>query len=574
MKKTHLPCSDCGSSDALTDYGDKTYCFSCSKHTYKKKEEVEDSASASRPTGDIFDQLRSNKSQSDGTFRTGTKEPDRGPKRLTEVNGDFRDMTDRGISKSTAEKYRVFKHPDPFYSWVYPRFKGNHHVGNKLRVEGKKGFSVEGSISDAGLFGQNVFPPGSSKTITVCEGQDDAMAAFEMQGSKYACVSIDSTSTAAHDVAKNFEYLNAFDEIVVCFDKDEAKVSPDGTSRYPGQEAALAVAQIFPLGKVRILTLAKGKDANDYLRAGLSKAFIDEWWKAPRFTPAGLKLAKNMWEEVSSRKNKESVPYPWAGLNEFTYGIRKSEFVLITAETGIGKTSVVKEIEYGVLQRFLNGEISGKLGLLHLEESNEDTLIGLMSIGADKPLHLPDVRETVAEQELRKYFDDTCSNDGLIVWDHFGSNNVAEVINKIRHMAALGVDYVFFDHLSIVVSSQDGDERKQLDEISTKLKMLQMELDISIIGVIHQNRSGQVRGSAGPEQLANIVIKLFRDKEDEDPWRRNIMKISVQKNRFSGKTGPCTYLEYIPDQGRLVELTPEQVRQYESGVAQESKELW
>ena len=27
--KTHLPCDDCGSSDALSVYNDHTYCYSC-----------------------------------------------------------------------------------------------------------------------------------------------------------------------------------------------------------------------------------------------------------------------------------------------------------------------------------------------------------------------------------------------------------------------------------------------------------------------------------------------------------------------------------------------------------------
>lgn len=30
---THLPCEDCGSSDALTEYEKSTYCFSCQKYT-------------------------------------------------------------------------------------------------------------------------------------------------------------------------------------------------------------------------------------------------------------------------------------------------------------------------------------------------------------------------------------------------------------------------------------------------------------------------------------------------------------------------------------------------------------
>lgn len=552
MNKTHLPCNECGSSDALTEYENgQTHCFSCNNHTYPRED---------KPT--LLDNLRGSKL-------------DRGPKRFVPINGDFRDMTDRGISKATAERYKVFRHSDPYYSWVYPLYRSGVHIANKLRTAGKKGFSVEGSFSDSELFGQNVFPPGSAKAVTLTEGYDDAMAAFEMQGSKYPCVSVHSASTAAHDVAKAFQYLNSFDEIVVCFDKDEAKHSSDGVSRYPGQEAAVQVASMFPLGKVRILTLSRAKDANDYLLQGLSKQFVEEWWKAPKYTPAGLKLPKDMWEAVSTRKDNDSVPYPWDSLNAYTYGIRKSEWVLFTAETGVGKTSIVKEIEYSILQQFLKSEIQGKLGLLHLEEANEDTLLGLMSLSADKPLHIPTVRETVAEQELKKYFDATCNNDGMVIWDHFGSNSIEEVLNKIRHMHNLGCDYIFFDHLSIVVSDQNGDERKQLDEISTKLKTLCMELNVAVIGVIHQNRQGSIRGSAGPEQLANMVIKLNRDKEADDPWRRNVTKMVVQKNRFCGKTGPACYLEYIPETGRLVELTPEQIKQYESGGStMDSQEIW
>lgn len=544
--KSGLPCEFCGSSDALTDYGTHTHCYSCSNHRYKKKDTLEE----------------------EQFVRDATP-----AKRLMPLLTDYREMSDRSISRATAEKYRVYRSPDPFYSWVYPQFKGMSHVANKYRLAAKKGFTVDGDFNQSELFGQTIFPPGSARQITLTEGYDDAMAAFEMSGSKYPCVSVHSASTAAHDVAKNFEYLNAFDEIVVCFDKDEAKHNPDGSSRYPGQEAAVQVAGMFPLGKVRILTLSRAKDANDYLRQGLGKEFVDEWWKAPKYTPAGLRLAKDMWDMVAARKNNESVPYPWDSLNMYTYGIRLSEWVLLTAETGVGKTSVVKEIEYSILQQFLREEVPGKLGLLHLEEANEDTLMGLMSINADKPLHLPDVRENVTEQELRKYFDNTCANDGVVIWDHFGSNSIEAVLNKIRHMSNLGCKYIFFDHLSIVVSDQNGDERKQLDEISTKLKTLCMELNIAVIGVIHQNRQGSIRGSAGPEQLANMVIKLIRDKEADDSWRRNITKMVVQKNRFCGKTGPACYLEYLPETGRLVELTPEQIKKYEAGD-QVKEEVW
>ena len=182
-----------------------------------------------------------------------------------------------------------------------------------------------------------------------------------------------------------------------------------------------------------------------------------------------------------------------------------------------------------------------------------------MSITANKPLHLPDVRSEVKEDELRKYWDNTCDNDRIVVWDHFGSNSVASVLSTIRHMHALGCKYIILDHLSIIVSDQNGDERKQLDEISTKLKTLCMELNVCIICVIHINRQGQVRGSAGPEQIANLVIRLIRDKLSDDETVRNTTKVVVEKNRFSGKTGPACLLKYDGETGRLAELPQEEL---------------
>src|SRR3546814_9615499 len=92
-----------------------------------------------------------------------------------------------------------------------------------------------------------------------------------------------------------------------------------------------------------------------------------------------------------------------------------------------------------------------------------------------------------------------------------------------------------------------------------------MNLDIAVFCVIHVNRQGQVRGSAGPEQVANCILRLERDKKDLNPWRRNITKISVEKNREYGRTGPAAYLYYNEMTGRLEELNAEQAYEFEHG---------
>jgi hypothetical protein len=97
--------------------------------------------------------------------------------------------------------------------------------------------------------------------------------------------------------------------------------------------------------------------------------------------------------------------------------------------------------------------------------------------------------------------------------------------------------------------------------------MLCMNLGIGVIAVIHVNRQGTIRGSAGPEQIANTVMRLIREKTDLDPWRRNVTKVVVEKNRLCGRTGPACYLFYNEETGRLEELSPEAAAVYEQGVS-------
>jgi twinkle protein len=478
----------------------------------------------------------------------------------------FHEFKQRGISKDAVKRYGVDVNQDSRSDVEarYPVTRGGSHVGNKVRRSGKR-FYYEGDVREGlDLFGQNAFPAGSAKAITVVEGQDDALAAFELTGSQFPVVSVHGSGSAVDDCKRNYEYLNSFEDIVICFDRDDPKVNPKtGEKSFPGQEAALKVAQLFKPGKVRLLNLREYKDANDYLINGRARQFTKEWWQAAPYHPDGLKLGSEMWDDIINRPNHFSVPWPFEAVQKLTYGIRLSEFVLIHAPTGIGKTSIIKEVEYALLT---NPDLKSKeygVGFLHLEEPNHDTALGLMSIHCDKPFHLPDTpRDT---DELRRAYDAVINTSRVVVWDHFGSNSVDAVLDKVRHMVALGCKYVVVDHLSIIVSDQSGDERKQLDEISTKLKTICMELNIALICVIHQNRQGLVRGTAGVEQVANIVIRLERDKTAANEWRRNVLKTTVEKNRFSGSTGPGSYLHYNQRTGRLEELDAEEITEYEAG---------
>jgi twinkle protein len=475
-------------------------------------------------------------------------------------------LKSRGLNSTTVNKYKVAVDCDVILlntkgekykvkaEAVFPRFnEQGEHISNQIRLPDKE-FRTEGPVGSSCLFGQHEFPSGG-KSITITEGYYDAMAAFQLTGSRYPNVGVMSASSAKKEIAQNFEYLNSFETIIINFDSD-----------VPGQKAAKDCAQLFDPGKVRILKLQKAKDPNDYLMKGFVKEYIDEWFRAPVYLPDGLVVGndKKLLEDIVDYKEPESVPFPWEGLNRSTYGLRLSELTLFLADTGVGKTSFMKEIAYRLLTDKDLIERDYGVGFLHLEEPKRDTALGIMSIHKNKPFHLPDTEKS--REELVEAYNEIIDTSRVVIWDHFGSNDIDTVLGKIRHMVALGCKYIVIDHLSIIVSDQSGDERKQLDEISTKLKTLTMNLNICVVCVMHVNRKGEARGSAGPEQVANNVIRLERDKKDPDAWRRNVTRVVVEKCRLSGRTGPACYVFYNEVTNRLEELSEELAQSFEQGA--------
>ena len=93
--------------------------------------------------------------------------------------------------------------------------------------------------------------------------------------------------------------------------------------------------------------------------------------------------------------------------------------------------------------------------------------------------------------------------------------------------AGLDTRIVFLDHLSILMSGLDGDERRMIDTTMTRLRSLVERTGISLFLVSHLKRGhtdqgheegarvslGQLRGSAAIAQLSDAVIALERDQQ-------------------------------------------------------------
>ena len=138
--------------------------------------------------------------------------------------GSFNALTDRSISLETAKKFGVkttTKADGSIHShlchYIANEIVGTKNLGTVL-LKTFLGSSPKGTM----LFGQQICQTGG-KFITVTEGECDAMAAYEMMGSKWPVVSVkNGAGGGVRDVKENLEFLESFDNVVICFDNDKA----------------------------------------------------------------------------------------------------------------------------------------------------------------------------------------------------------------------------------------------------------------------------------------------------------------------------------------------------------------
>ena len=527
----HEPCDACGSSDARAIYdngerGYAAYCFSCTDHqTFDQDFQPTSSAAASELV------QAANKAKPEGLLQ-----------------GEIQAIPARGISQEVCKKfgYRVGTYqgqPVQIATYYDP---GGTPVAQKIRFKNKD-FKLLGDGKKLPLFGSHRWQGGNRLVIT--EGELDAMSVASVMHAT-ACVSLPAGAAAAVRAIKdNWDYVAQFKEVILCFDMDD-----------PGRKAAIEVAELLPVGQSRICFLPY-KDANETLLQGKHKDIVGAILEAKVYRPDGIVAAADIRDAIGVVDAASAIAYPFARLNEVTLGLREGELVTITAGSGIGKSTLVREIAYSL------HTAGHRVGMIMLEESNKKTILGMLGIHMNKNVTVD--RTGVEEADLYKAFDELFPGDNQVyLYDHFGSSEVDTIIQRIRYMvAALDVKWIILDHVSIMISGLAvADERKAIDIACTALRTLVSELNIGLIMVSHLRRPegdkgheegskvrlSQIRGSHSPVQLSDIVIGLQVDPDDPDGAYRYL---HVLKNRFTGETGVAGKVKYNLETGRLLEAS-------------------
>jgi len=518
----HISCNKCGSSDGNALYTDgHTFCHVCLTRTEEHEAE------------DYY------RGREEATRQKAMKAP-------METKGEIKGIPERGINKSTCEKYEVRQDNHHHY---YPYTDGTGSlVAVKTRNVESKAFSTGGNFKGSNLFGQGLFPAGG-KAVTICEGELDALAAFQMNGSLYPTVSIRSGAAGAlKDCKASFEWLDSFDSVVICFDADE-----------PGQKAAKEVAELFG-GKSKVVKHMTGyKDACDYLMADKGKEFVNVWWRAEEFKPEGIVTVADIKERMLTPP-AAGLPWCFDTLTKLTYGRRKGELYGFGAGVGVGKTDVfTQQISYDI------DVLNEKVGVIYLEQNVVETAQRVAGKLDKRLYHIPDAAWT--RQQYEESVERLDSRQQLYMMEHFGAMDWASVKGIIRYFAkAYDIKMIYLDHLTALAANEQ-DERRALDGIMADMASLAQSDGLIIHFVSHlttpegkaHEEGGRVlekhfTGSRAIARWSHYMFGLERDKQASDPVVRQTTTFRVLKDRFAGSaTGEKFGLHYDRNTGYLNE---------------------
>jgi twinkle protein len=486
MVEQHIPCPCGKSSDAYCLYDDgHGWCFSCGKGEFPKdwKKDPED-----------YEELRN-------TNHRGVNQ------KVLDLYG----VKTYGESKPDKVMFRTYPYPNDV---------------TKIRRVGDKNFRIERKGKMSPLFGANVFNAGCSHYITVVEGEEDALALFQIlnfgdKGQKATLYPVVALSSGVPRNGRDeiYKYLSSFETVKLCIEDDET-----------GQKNKSILSEMLP-NKIREVKLTKYKDASEYLKNGEEKELLGSWNNAKIFTPDNiLHTEEDCFRVLMDEDTETVVPTRFTSLNDCIRGIPLNHVTLITAQEGMGKTELLRAFEFDLMKA---GE---KVAVLHFEETKNKFYKALACYElCDNVRDCDDV-----DKVLKAVKNATANFDNLYVFEFKNEPTVDVVLEMVNYLVHVcGVRYVCVDPINQFDPVGDENKVDFLDSLAKKLEKYCAKNPVGLVWTAHVDDEGRTRNSRMIGKACSIRIDLTREFMHEDPEVRNRLFFKVSKNRPFSTTGPA-----------------------------------
>ena len=514
---SHQPCPNCDSSDAFSYNTEKGvgFCYSCASSYPKKGKKYDEETLERYPLASSI------------TVAT-PKETFDSPIAVREAPPAFnnsRYVASRGITAETMEFFgvRTLQQGDSvLQEYIYPS------GGKKIRTLPKTFRAYQLKTDE--FFGADKFTAGTSKYVTITEGELDALSVWQMLGgtnSRYPnpVVSLPSATPSGKLWKNNMDWLNSFEKIILSVDTDG-----------PGNEIAQKINNLFP-NKVYRVDHSVYKDANEFLQAGKGNEYKSAWFNAGRYTPDNI-----LHSEADLLRLFDETPdhtYVPTGIHDFdakAMGLMQGHFTVFKAPTGIGKTELMRYLESNFLKRGV------PFATWHLEETKLRSILGLVSYDLGVNVTRKDlIEESGMTDEVRESIKRLANTGNFYQYFLKDGQGADDLIAQIRLMKeAYGCKFVMFEPIQDVITvASDSNKEAELAELSVRLSKVAADLNVGIITIAHTNEEGEVKYCRMVGQRASVIVRLDRDKDAEDHMDRNTTRLVIEKNRPTSEEGPA-----------------------------------
>ncbi|MDQ2952885.1 MAG: replicative DNA helicase [Chloroflexota bacterium] len=242
-------------------------------------------------------------------------------------------------------------------------------------------------------------------------------------------------------------------------------------------------------------------------------------------------------------------------LDFYTEGFTRGDLVVLGARPSVGKTSLALAMAFNIAKR-------GHPTLIFSLEMDAKQIVSRF-------LAMNSRRDLLALRTGNVF--DTEAADALagipILIDDTPGISIMELRTKARRASTNDrLEVIIVDYIQLMRTGETEENRVQeIAAITRNLKSLARELNVVIIGLSQLSRAAgdsglepklsTLRESGGIEQDADIVLMLWKDKEETVPGAPRVIHGSVAKNR-NGPTGVFTLL-FASEQARFFSKAPE-----------------
>lgn len=246
----------------------------------------------------------------------------------------------RGLTSDTIEAFRVAELVRDGKSFaVFPYLRDGELINAKYRdVADKRGMRQE-SGAEPCLYGWHLIEP-KTRAVAITEGEIDAMTLHQ---AGIPALSVNAGAGNHQWIENDWDRLERFSEIFVCFDDDEA-----------GQKGAIEVVQRLGIERCRLVKFG-AKDANQWLQDGAcGEDFQGALKDGKSIDPQELVCMADFFGQVKALLYPAAVDAPLPRLMvgdryEDVFEFRVGELSVWTGINGHGKSLMLNQVLIGLM---------------------------------------------------------------------------------------------------------------------------------------------------------------------------------------------------------------------------------